>query len=118
MRNRGFTESRVRGRLRKKTLDIHIQYMYVLHMALALRKKPVTVYLQELKYLMFQQMARAQNRKAAELVREAMDEYIQNHGRAKKPLDSWQPISLGGLKANTQDWISKDYQDEMLGSAF
>ncbi len=92
--------------------------MYIVNMALALRKKPVTVYLQELKYLMFQQIAKDQNRKAAELVRDAMDEYLENHAGKKKSLESWQPVSLGGLKTGAQDWISKDYQDEMLGSAF
>lgn len=92
--------------------------MYVITMAVVLRKKPVTIYLQEIKYLMFQKMAKEQNRKAAELVRDAMDEYIQNHSAPKKSLDSWQPFSLGGLKSGAQDWLSKDYQDEMLGSSF
>ena len=93
-------------------------YMYILTMAVVLRKKPVTIYLQEIKYLMFQKMAKDQNRKTAELVRDAMDEYIQTHSAGKKTLDSWKPISLGGLKAGAKDWISKDYQDEMLGSSF
>ena len=93
-------------------------YMYVLSMAVVLRKKPVTIYLQEIKYLMFQKMAKDQNRKAAELVRDAMDEYIQNHSAAKKTFDSWEPLSLGGLKEGAKDWLSKDYQDEMLGSSF
>ena len=90
--------------------------MYVVCMAVPLRKKPVTVYLQELKYLMFQHMAKEQNRKAAELVREAMDEYIENHSKPKKSLNEWEPVSLGGIKPGAQDWLSKDYQDEMLGS--
>ena len=92
--------------------------MYTKIMAIALKKKPVTVYLQELKYLMFQKMAADQNRKAAELVRDAMDEYIQNHSQPKETLDEWKPLSLGGLKADARDWISKDYQDELLGSSF
>ena len=92
--------------------------MYIVIMATALKKKPVTIYLQELKYLMFQQMAKEQNRKAAELVRDAMDEYIQNHSVSKETFDSWKPVSLGGLKKGSKDWLSKDYQDEMLGSAF
>ena len=87
-------------------------------MAMSARMKPVTVYFQELKYLMFQQMALNQNRKAAELVRDAMDEYLENHSMQQNSLDSWKPISLGGIKAGAADWISKDYQDEMLGSAF
>ena len=92
--------------------------MYIDCMSVSLKKKPVTVYLQELKYLIFQQMAADQNRKAAELVREAMDEYIQNHSKVKKNLQEWSPVSLGGLKAASMDWISKDYQDEMLGRSF
>ena len=62
--------------------------MYILTMAVVLRKKPVTIYLQEIKYLMFQKMAKDQNRKAAELVRDAMDEYIQTHSAGKKTFDS------------------------------
>lgn len=92
--------------------------MYILCMAVSLKKKPVTVYLQELKYLIFQQLAAEQNRKAAELVRDAMDEYIQNHKQTKKTLSEWQSVSLGGLKDKSKDWISKDYQDEMLGREF
>ena len=92
--------------------------MYILHMAISLKKKPVTIYLQEIKYLMFQKMAKEENRKAAELVRDAMDEYIQNHTAPKKSLDSWEPLSLGGLKKGARDWLSKDYQDELLGSSF
>ena len=92
--------------------------MYILSMAISSKKKPVTIYFQELNYLMFQQMAKEQNRKAAELVRDAMGEYIQNHTKKKTSFDSWEPISLGGLKQDASDWISKDYQEEMLGSAF
>ena len=78
--------------------------------------KPVTIYFQELKYLMFQQMAARQNRKAAELVRDAMDEYLENHSQSGASLDSWSPVSLGGLKAGASDWLSKDYQSELLDS--
>ncbi len=87
-------------------------------MSVSLKKKLVTIYFQELKYLMFQQMAKEQNRKTAELVRDAMDEYLEKHSGAKKSFAAWEPVSLGGLKAGAVDWASKDYQDEMLGSAF
>ena len=87
-------------------------------MTVAAKMKPVTVYLQELKYLTLQQMAQEQNRKAAELVRDAMDEYIEQHGHPKKNMESWEPISLGGLKHDAADWASKDFQDEMLGREF
>ncbi len=91
--------------------------MYTKDMVRA-KMKPVTVYLQEIKYLLFQEMAKNENKKAAELVRDAMDEYIENHTSQAKSLDSWEPISLGGLKEQASDWISKDYQDEILGGAF
>ena len=104
--------------MQKKKFDIHIQHTYNKAMVTRSKMKPVTVYLQELKYLRFQQMAEQQNRKAAELVRDAMDEYIQNHGENKKSLDSWQPVSLGGLKQDASDWLSKDFQDEMMGTSF
>ena len=87
-------------------------------MAISVKKKLVTIYFQELKYLMFQQMAKEQNRKAAELVRDAMDEYLENHSGAKKSFTAWKPVSLGGLKEGAADWATKDYQEEMLGSAF
>ena len=91
--------------------------MYIKSMP-ATKMRPVTLYFQELKYLMFQQIAANQNRKTAELVRDAMDEYLLNHAQKKSSIDTWQPISLGGLKGNASDWITKDYQDEMLGSKF
>ncbi|MBO4532598.1 MAG: hypothetical protein J5726_02755 [Treponema sp.] len=87
-------------------------------MAVSLKKKLVTIYFQELKYLMFQQIAKEQNRKTAELVRDAMDEYLENHAAEKKAFSAWKPVSLGGLKDGAKDWISKDYQEEILGSAF
>lgn len=95
--------------------------MYIKTMAAAVsvsRMKPVTVYFNELMYLKFQQMAARQNRKAAELVRDAMDEYLENHNKPAQSLDDWKPLSLGGLVPGAADWISKDYQDELLGSAF
>ena len=100
-----------------KNLDIHMQRMYIKIMANA-KMKPVTIYFQEMKYLIFQEMAKTQNRKAAELVRDAMDEYIEKHSVQKKTLDSWKPVSLGGMRSDAKDWISKDYQDELLGSVF
>lgn len=88
--------------------------MYIISMTNAIKMKPVTVYLQELKYLMFQHLAESQNRKAAELVRDAMDEYLSNHAKSNVSFDSWEPVSLGGLKSGAVDWVSRDYQDEML----
>lgn len=90
--------------------------MYIIIMYAVAKMKPVTVYFQELKYLMFQELASRQNRKAAELVRDAMDEYLENHAKQSASLDSFKPVSLGGLKVGAQDWLSKDFQSEILDS--
>ena len=78
------------------------------------KMKPVTIYFQDLKYLMYQKLAMEQNRKAAELIRDAMDEYLENHSHKRTSFDDWKPISLGKMKPGAKDWITKDYIDEMI----
>lgn len=79
--------------------------------------KPVTIYFQEIQYLMYQQLAQKENCKTAEFIRRAMSEYLEKRQVKSSNLDEWEPVSLGGLK-NGGDWIDKGYQDEMLGEAF
>ena len=79
--------------------------------------KPVTIYFQEIQYLMYQQLAQKENCKTAKLIRMAMSEYLEKRQVKSSNLDEWEPVSLGGLK-NGGDWIDKGYQDEMLGEAF
>lgn len=79
--------------------------------------KPVTIYFQEIQYLMYQQLAQKESCKTAELIRRAMSEYLEKRQVKSSNLDEWEPVSLGGLK-NGGDWIDKGYQDEMLGEAF
>lgn len=78
--------------------------------------KPVTIYLNELTYRLFQQIAVQKNRKAAELIRDAMEEYIARQTE-KTSLESWSPVSLGGMRPSA-DWLSKDYQSEILGASY
>ena len=93
--------------------------MYIITMAVVLRKKPVTIYLQELKYLMFQKMAKEQNRKAAELVRDAMDEYIQNHSAPKKKnLIPGSRFLLVGLKTGRKTGFQKIIKMRCWGVPF
>ena len=47
-----------------------------------------------------------------------MDDYFENQINKENSLENWEPVSLGGLKPGAADWITKDYQDEMLGSAY
>lgn len=87
-------------------------------MSVTYQMKPVTIYFQELQYLMYQHLAQQEGRKAAELIREAMSEYLQKKEQEKKKSHSeWHPVSLGGLKAGG-DWLNKDYQGEMLEAKF
>lgn len=82
-----------------------------------LQMKPVTIYFQEIQYLMYQELAKQQGKKAAELIREAMGEYLERQASIKKKHSEWAPVSLGGIK-DGGDWISKDFQDELLGEHF
>ncbi len=79
--------------------------------------KPVTIYFQEAQYLMYQELAKQRNKKAAELIREAMSDYLEKQSALEKKHSQWQPVSLGGLKEGG-DWINKDYEDELLGAHF
>lgn len=79
-------------------------------------KKLVSVYFDELQYMNFQYLAQKQQRKTADLIREAMDMYLKSQ-KKNDSFDDWEPVSVGGLKENA-DWISKDYQDEMLGGSY
>ncbi len=89
--------------------------MYNKNMNTLTKMKPVTIYFQDLKYLMYQKLAIEQNRKAAELIRDAMDEYLEKYSHKKTSFDDWKPLDLGGLKPGANDWITKDYIDEMIG---
>jgi len=83
-----------------------------------LNKKLVSVYLEELQYMLFQQMAKQQNCNTADLIRDAMDSYIKQKKKKNVAFEDWAPVSLGGIKAGASDWNTKDYQDEMLGDSY
>lgn len=65
----------------------------------------------------FQNLAKQQNRNTADLIRDAMDDYLKSQ-KKRTSFDDWKPLSVGGLKDDDSDWISKDYQDEMLGDSY
>lgn len=85
-------------------------------MAALQTKKLVSVYFEELQYMAFQHLAKQQQRKTADLIREAMDMYLKSQ-KKNDSFDDWEPMSVGGLKANA-DWLTKDFQDEMLGGSY
>ena len=50
---------------------------------------------------------------------DVLDRFDKAIGRDKKDsFDDWKPLDLGGLKPGTKDWITKDYQDEILDEKF
>lgn len=80
-------------------------------------KKLVSIYFEELQYMVFQNLAKQQNRNTADLIRDAMDDYLKSQ-KKRTSFEDWSPLSVGGLKDESSDWISKDYQDEMLGGSY
>lgn len=64
--------------------------------------KTISLNVSEPVYAAFQREARRRDRKAAELIREAMEEYLERAGAARHSLqDAAPPISVGRLKG---DW--------------
>ena len=80
-------------------------------------KKLVSIYFDELQYMAFQQLSKQQNCNTADLIRAAMDLYL-NTQKKRDSFDDWEPLSVGGLKNKKSDWINKDYQDEMLSGSY
>jgi hypothetical protein len=64
-------------------------------------------------YRKFQAEARRLDRPAAELIREAMEEYARNRLVRRASLADLQPVSLGS-PLEPLDW-SSDFLDEMIG---
>jgi metal-responsive CopG/Arc/MetJ family transcriptional regulator len=71
--------------------------------------KTITVNVSEPVYDEFQNYARRMERKASELIREAMEEYRQAHMQRTTTLRERRPVSVGGpIEAITED-------DDILG---
>lgn len=77
-----------------------MQYQYNL--------KPVTLYVSAQLYEKYQLQAQKQGRKTAELIRNAMQDYADEHFKTKnimKDIDFSRTVTL---KAGTQDFLSDD----------
>lgn len=83
--------------------------MYIIHM------KPVTIYVSEVIYSLFKAEARKIDRSAAELIREAMEQYIREKSHPSRSLNEWAPLSLGKVK---KDWADGSFREEMLDSGY
>lgn len=58
--------------------------------------KTITINVSEIVYEDFQAFAKRSDRKAAELIREAMEEYREHHIQRKTSLRNRRPASVGG----------------------
>jgi hypothetical protein len=73
--------------------------------------RPVTFNVSEPIYRRFLEEARKRDRKAAQLIREAMEYYLEAKLRGTGSLDSWEPLSLGTVG---EDWADGSFRDDML----
>ena len=92
-------------------------------MAATINKKLVSIYFEEIQYMMFQHLAKQQNCNTADVIREALDMSLESVKNKKNDsFVDWKPFSVGGLKCDLNgvdsDWVNKDYQDEMLGGSY
>jgi len=77
--------------------------------------KPVTVYVSEIIYSLFKVEAEKRDRTAAELIREAMEQYITEKAHPHRSLAEWAPTSLGEVK---KDWADGSFRNELLDSRY
>jgi len=88
-------------------VEIYIDYIYNKHM------KPVSVYLPEGAYLEMKSLAEQQGRPVAELIRQAMTEFLERKRRNDRSVVELSPHQSGKL---LKDWTRSEIFDEMLES--
>ena len=74
--------------------------------------KPITINVGEPIYRKFQKQAKAQQRTASELIREAMEEYARHYIDNRPSLHDLRPVSLGKCKDTALDM--NNLSEEML----
>lgn len=77
--------------------------------------KPVTFNVSEPIYRRFLEEARKRDRKAAQLIREAMEYYLEEKLRGTGSLESWAPLSLGAV---LDDWADGSFREDMLAERY
>ena len=60
--------------------------------------KAITVHVSEPVYREFQEIARREDRKAAELIRESMDQFLKNRAPKGRSILDFKPASVGKVK--------------------
>ena len=77
--------------------------------------KPVTLYVGAQLYEDYQIQAQKQGRKAAELIRNAMQDYADEHFKTKKSLKDINFSRTVSLKAGASDFLSDDsWKEEFI----
>ena len=76
--------------------------------------KPLTLYVSDEVYSLYQTIALKQKTKAAALIRDAMTSYLEKLQK-KKTLDDFKSFDSGELKI---DFINDDFRGEMLDDRY
>ena len=76
--------------------------------------KPLTLYVSDEVYSLYQTIALKQKTKAAALIRDAMTSYLEKLQK-KKTLDDFRPFDAGEIK---NDFINDDFRGEMLDDRY
>ena len=76
--------------------------------------KPLTLYVSDEVYSLYQTIASKQKTKAAALIRDAMTSYLEKLQK-KKTLDDFKSFDSGELKI---DFINDDFRGEMLDDRY
>ena len=76
--------------------------------------KPLTLYVSDEVYSLYQTIALKQKTKAAALIRDAMTSYLEKLQK-KKTLDDFRPFDSGEIK---NDVINDDFRGEMLDDRY
>ncbi|MDY4133277.1 MAG: hypothetical protein SOX78_08525 [Treponema sp.] len=79
-------------------------------------KKMITLYVSAGMYQEYQQQAKKTGRKAAELIRDAMDEFSKNNFHKKQKLGSMDFSNGVKLKAGVIDFLEDDWRNDFLDS--
>ena len=96
-------------------LDIHIFYTYNTSMSYQYNLKPVTLYVGAQLYEDYQIQAQKQGRKASELIRNAMQDYADEHFKTKKSLRDIDFSRTVSLRDGASDFLKDDsWKDDFI----
>ena len=80
--------------------------------------KPMTMYVPEGLYTMYQSQAQKRGRKTSELIRDAMELYAKTEFCSKKTFDSLNFNFGVKLKSGATDFLKDNWQDDFIESRF